>query len=188
MNATSIAVRGLDALGSDPKLLGGDAESLAYDYSLYCEIDLGTRFELMLEQQVRHSDGKPPLDFNNLQAQIRDIEHDPSLDEDGRGARIEALRRQLELSEETMRAFGTARYAKATGRVAERLAGDYERILEELITAYEVAVHRFGEDSLAARTLAGRMEEVSGLRNETLERLAAKQVAVLTRVGKGAMR
>jgi hypothetical protein len=188
MNVAASAVRGLDTLGSDPKLLGGDAESSAYDYSLYCEIDPGTRFELMLEQQVRRHHGKPPLDFNNLQAKIRDIEHDPSLDESGREARLEALRGQLELSEDTMRAFGTRRFAEATGRVAERLAADYEAILEELAASYEAVILRSGEDSLTARALAARMEEVSWMRDETLERLAAKQVAVLTRVVKGAMR
>jgi hypothetical protein len=173
---------GLLARGSDPASVdsrygrGGNdmdgVESNSYDRQLYGELDPGTRAELMSENALRRSAGKPLLDHNKLQADLRAITDNSALDPKTRGQKVEELRKSYGLSPEAMRELGTRRMADATAGAERDLTAVYQNRLGALEAQLQSVVASKGEGSAEAEELRREIKKVSADAEQRLGRLS----------------
>jgi hypothetical protein len=175
---------GLDGIGSNPAEVDADdntnqggaegTEKRSFYKHLYNEMPPGTRAELMMENSLRKSSGKPPLDYAKLQADLRAIMSDDSLDKKAKDAKVEELRKSYGLSGDTMRELGSGRQAEVTSRVQKDVQSMYVAELQSLAAKRDALVEQEGEDGPDVVALDRKMKEISAEAEKRLGRLQAQ--------------
>ena len=102
----------------------------------------------------RATKGLPPVDFEKTQKRIEDIMNDPSLSDQQKKDKIEAIRKETGLSKNNMKKLFTKRMAKIFGEAAKQMETRLNR-LKDLATEAE---RLYGKNSTQAAQARERLE------------------------------
>ena len=176
LGRSSLMVAG-DPRLADPELAAGagaaggsaaDRFEAASDRAIkekaYYEISPKVQKEVVMENARRKQEGQAPLDLTQLTAGMEAIRQAPGLSDQMREDKIEALRKQFGLSEDSMRELATGRLSGIYADGAAQAGSLGSEMVSQLEQRYEEVVARSGADSAEAKQLA---KELEGLKKAT---------------------
>jgi hypothetical protein len=180
---------GLDSLGSDPASVDpaygrhsadmDGQQGASEDRRLYRDMDPSTRNRLIMENAHRRVQGKEPLDFNKMTADMRAIQSDPNLTQDQKNAKFEQLRQELGLDEPLFRELATGFLSTALGEVQADLTVVYQNSLQPLqLELMKLEGKDDGDDSNDSpqvKKLKSRIKEIKDDASARLGALASAQ-------------
>jgi hypothetical protein len=175
---------GLDGLGSDPASADpkygrtsadmNGQQGASEDKHLYRDMDPSTRNRLIMENAHRRAEGKPPLDFNKMTADLRAIQSDPNLTQPEKNAKIEQLRKDVGLDEYVFQELGTGRLSTALGEVQADLTQVYQSSLQTMqLELYKLQGKDDGDDSNDPPKVKELKAKIKTLETDAKDRLGA---------------
>jgi hypothetical protein len=175
---------GLDSLGSDPASVDpaygrqsadmDGQQGASEDKHLYRDMDPSTRNLLIMENAHRRAQGKEPLDFNKMTADLRAIQSDPHLTQDQKNAKIEQLRKDLGLDEPMFQRIASGRLATALGEVQADLTVVYQNSLQKLqLELMQLQGKDDGDDSNDSPKVKKLKSQIKSVQEDANARLGA---------------